>query len=194
MFWRIALLAKPFWKALGVVALLIVVMSGLKQVEPMVAREITDTLIGDRVTQARFSLFQLLGLLLVARLAITGLNRLTWYLTSIYSEKLRAHLREVGFEHLLGLSLSFFHKSISGKMMSQLDRGVNRISQVVNNSGMHFVPNVITAIISMVIVMRYSAVLGVAAVASFVPFTVISLWRVLKKKKVGRKKKKIYDF
>ncbi len=193
MFWRIFGLSKPFWKTLGVIAILILAMSGLRQIEPLVAQQITDFLIGWGGSGSLDKLWQLLGLLLVTRLVISVLNRVSWHLASVTTEKLRCHLREIGFEHLMGLSLSFFHKSISGKMMSQLDRGVNRITSVVNNSGMHFVPSLVTAIISVIIVMRYSMLLGVAAVVSFVPFAMINWVRFKKNEKLEKKEHKLYD-
>ena len=193
MFLRIAILARPYWKALAVIAVLILVMSGLKQIEPIVAQQITDLLIGGESHASNFSLVQLLGILLVARLGITFLNRASWYLASIYTQKLSAYLREVGFEHLTSLSLNFFNKSISGKMMSQLDRGVNRITSVINNSGMHFIPAMVTAIISVVLVMRYSVVLGIAAILSFVPFSIINWLRFKKNEKLEKREHKLYD-
>lgn len=44
----------------------------------------------------------------------------------------------MGFENLLSLSVEYFDKQVSGKLMSQLDRGVARITSIINNSGMVF--------------------------------------------------------
>jgi ABC-type multidrug transport system fused ATPase/permease subunit len=192
---RILRLAKPFWRTLGVLAILIVTMSGLKQIEPIIAQQLTDQLIGQLSAgkESASSLVVLLGVLLVTRLIITVLNRISWYISSLTTQKLSAHLRQTGFDHLMTLSLGYYHKSISGKMMSQLDRGVNRVTSVINNSGMHFVPAMITAIISVVLVMRYSAVLGIFAVLSFVPFSVINWLRFKKNEKLEKREHKLYD-
>lgn len=191
MFLKIVRIAKPFWGRLGFIAVLIVFMSGLKQVEPLIAQQITDTLIGNQV--ANLSLLSLVGILLVARLSISGLNRLTWYLTSLTTERLSAHMRQVGFDHLMGLSLDYYYKNISGKLMSQLDRGVNRITNVISNSGMHFVPNLVTALISVTIVINYSWILGLAAICSFLPFALINWWRFKRNEKLEKKEHKLYD-
>lgn len=191
MYWRILKLAKPFWPQLGFIAVLILVMSGLRQVEPLIAQQITDLLIGNR--QVSYSLVTLVLILLSSRLAITGLNRISWYFTSLTTEKLSAHMRQIGFDHLMSLSLDYFNKKVSGKLMSQLDRGVNRITSVVNNSGMHFFPNLVTALISITIVMRYSWVLGVAAISSFGPFALINWWRFKRNEKLEKREHKLYD-
>lgn len=193
MFVRILRLAKPFWPTLGIIAITILITSGLRQVDPLIARSLTDAIIGGDGTGKTAFIIRLLGLVLLTRLGIRILNRVSWYLTHVHTARLKAHLREVGFGHLTSLSIGFFHKHISGKMMSQLDRGVNRISDVVSNSGMHFVPNVITAIISVVIVMRINWKLGLMALLSFIPYSMINYWRFKKNASLEKKEHKLYD-
>lgn len=191
MFLHILSLARPFWGHLTFIATLIVIISGLKQVEPFMAQQITDKLIGGLDTSPTLPL--LLVILLGTRLTISLLNRISWYTTSLTTEKLSAHMRQVGFDHLMSLSLDYYYKNISGKLMSQLDRGVNRITSVINNSGMHFVPNLITALLSVSIVMSYNWKLGLAAISSFAPFALVNWWRFKRNEKLEKKEHKLYD-
>ncbi|MFA6814546.1 MAG: ABC transporter ATP-binding protein, partial [Patescibacteria group bacterium] len=131
--------------------------------------------------------------LLLVKLIQSGLNRLSWYLTNIFVIKFEANLKQLGFDHLMKLSLSFFNEQETGKVMSKLDRGVNRLTSIVNNSGMHFIPSVTTALMSFTIVLYYEWRIGVITVLAFVPYVLINRWRFEKNNKLERREYRLYD-
>lgn len=190
---RILEYAKPFRKTLISVSVLIFLMALLSQVEPFVTRAITDRLVQGEGQ----GLFNYIGILLLVLLAVrliqSVLNRLSWFLTNIFAIKFEANLKLLSFDHLMKLSLSFFNQQESGKIISKLDRGVNRLTAIINNSGMHFLPNVITAIISFAIVIYYEWRIGVITVLAFVPYVLINRWRFEKNSKLERKEYQLYD-
>ncbi|NLG06486.1 MAG: ABC transporter ATP-binding protein [Candidatus Pacebacteria bacterium] len=192
---RILEYAKPFRKTLIWVSFLILLMALLGQVEPFITRSITDSLVqsqGDG--QGLFTYIGILLLvLLLVKLVQSGLNRLSWFLTNIFVIKFEAHLKSLSFDHLMNLSLSFFNQQESGKIISKLDRGVNRLISIINNSGMHFLPNVITAIISFAIVIYYEWRIGVITVLAFIPYIVINRWRFEKNSKLEHEEHQLYD-
>ena len=159
--WRkILALSAPFRGRLALISAIILLISGLNQVEPQVTKRITDLVVAGGLNFSIGVLFRLLGLLLLVKLLLTVLNRISWYLANLFTERFKAYLRQLGFENLVGLSIGYFDKQVSGKLMSQLDRGVARVTSIINNSGMYFVPSLITAIISIAIVMGVSWPLG----------------------------------
>lgn len=191
---RIVGYTRPYWKTLVIIALLIAVMAGLNQAEPFVTKRVMDTLIGENTFSRSWqTLTLLLGLLLIVKLLATFLNRLTWFLTNIFAVKLESHLKRVGFDHLMQLSLGFFNDQAAGKTMSKLDRGVNRIIQIVNNSGMHFLPSFTTALISFAIVVSYEWKIGAAVIVAFVPYILINRWRFQQNSVLEKQEYKLYD-
>lgn len=192
MFKRIWRYTSPYRKTLFVLAVLITIMASLKQVEPLVSKRVTD-LVLDQPGVDFNQIGQLLALLLVVKLIQTGLNRLTWYMTNIFVVKFETYLKNLGFEHLMDLSLSFFNDQSTGKVMSKLDRGVNRIVNIVNNSGIHFLPSVTAALFSFAIVIRYEWKLAVLVVVGFIPYVVVNRWRFEKNNKLERREYKLYD-
>lgn len=78
-------------------------------------------------------------------------------------------------------------------MMSQLDRGVARIASVINNAGLYFIPNIVTAIFSIVIVFRFDWKIGLAAVLSFAPYAIINYWRSSKNQQLEREEHELFD-
>ncbi len=192
MFKRIYNYTQPFRKTLIILSVLIVIMAGLKQVSPYISKQITDLLV-----EAGFENFNViiyfLFLLLAARLIQTGLNRLTWYITNIFVVKFESHLKQIGFDHLMRLSLSFYNEQATGKVMSKLDRGVNRIVNIVNNSGMHFLPSVTSAAISFVIVINYEWRIAILILIGFIPYIIVNRIRFEKNNKLERREYKLYD-
>ena len=193
MFLRILALAKPFRGQLAVISTLILLISAFNQVEPQITKRITDLVISGGLKPQFRTVYILLGILLGVKLLLTVFNRASWYLANLFSERFKAYLRQMGFENLLGLSIEYFDKQVSGKLMSQLDRGVARITSIINNSGMVFFPSLLTAVISIVIVMRVSPMLGIAAVASFIPYSLVNYWRFRKNEYLEKSEYELND-
>lgn len=192
--WRKILgLAAPFRGRLALISAIILLISGLNQVEPQVTKRITDLVVAGGLNSSVGVLFRLLGLLFLVKLLLTALNRVSWFLANLFTEKFKAYLRQLGFENLVGLSIGYFDKQVSGKLMSQLDRGVARVTSIINNSGMYFVPSLITAIISAAIVIGVSWPLGLAAVASFIPYCLVNYWRFRKNEGLEKSEYRLND-
>ena len=193
MFLRILALAKPYLGQLAAISTLILLISAFNQVEPQITKRITDLVISGGLKPQFRTVYILLGILLGVKLLLTVFNRASWYLANLFSERFKAYLRQMGFENLLGLSIEYFDKQVSGKLMSQLDRGVARITSIINNSGMVFFPSLLTAVISIVIVMRVSPMLGIAAVASFIPYSLVNYWRFRKNEYLEKSEYELND-
>ncbi|MBD3250497.1 MAG: ATP-binding cassette domain-containing protein [Candidatus Pacebacteria bacterium] len=192
MFKRIWQYTKPYRRTLYALAVLISIMASLKQVGPLVSKRVTDAVLITGQDRLDY-IIKLLVLLLIVKLIQVGLNRLTWYMTNIFVVRLETHLKKIGFDHLMGLSLTYFNEQATGKVMSKLDRGVNRIVNIVNNSGMHFLPSVTAALISFAIVIRYEWRIALLVVLGFIPYIAINRWRFEKNNKLERKEYKLYD-
>jgi len=194
MWLRIASYVKPYRLTLFSISLLIVVMASLNQVEPFISKRVIDSLVsGVGLQQTYQHLLILIGILLFVKILQSSLNRLTWYMTNIFVVRFESHLKQTGFDHLMNLSISFYNEQASGKLMSKLDRGVNRIVNIVNNSGMHFLPSVTTALISFVIVIYHEWRIGLVTVLAFLPYIWINHWRFQKNNVLEKKEYKLYD-
>lgn len=185
--------AKPYWKRILAIAVMIAFMAGLNQVEPFITKQITDTLIAGIGGNFPTLLLVLLAAYLGTKLVTSALNRVTWHLTNIFVVRFESHLKQVGFDHLMLLSMGFFNDQSSGKMMSKLDRGVNRIVNIVNNSGMHFLPSFTTAVVSLAIVTYYEWTITASIVFAFVPYILINRWRFQKNSVLEKQEYKLYD-
>jgi len=192
LFLRIFAYTSPFRRTLLLVAILIAVMAVLNQAEPFVSKGIVDILTQPQ-TNSFERLLLLLGAFLTVKIISSTLNRITWALTNMFTIQFDAHLKEIGFRHLMTLSMAFYNDQSTGKVMSKLDRGVNRIVQVVNNAGMHFLPTLVTAIISFGVVTYYEWRLSVSILFAFIPYILINRWRFARNSLLEKQEYKFYD-
>jgi ABC-type multidrug transport system fused ATPase/permease subunit len=188
--------AKPYGKTILFIIFLIFILAGLNQVEPFINRGLIDA-VAPLIQLKKFTLPQqiipLFVLLLVIRFTRAIIRRAQNYFTAIFTYQFRFALREKGFSHLMGLSVNFFDQTISGELMSKLDRGTAQITNIVNNSGQTFIPNLLTAIIGIGVVFKFYPPLALWMVLMFVPFTIISLWRFNKNKDLEKMEYRLYD-
>ena len=193
---RIFYLVKPFWlKTIGI-SLLILTTSGIGQLYPLITRSLTDLVVQGTTSFPLLhspTFINLIVLAIILRVVDTILNRSSWYLSNMLKTKVLHHLRAVAYKHLLNLSVSYYNKNLSGKTMNKLTRGTGNITSIITNVGMHFLPNLITAIISVVIVSSINLPIGIASVSMFIPFYFLRRRRFTKLEKVEKKSEKVWD-
>lgn len=193
---QIVRLAKPFQQTFITIIIFILILAGLNQVEPFINRSIVDA-VAEQLKENSFSLPQkiifLFILALIIRFSRRTIRRIINYLSNLFTYRFRFFLKEKGFAHLTNLSISYFDKTISGELMSKLDRGATQITSIFNNSGLYFIPSLLTAIIGIGIVSYFYWPIALWMLLMFIPFTLISLWRFKRNQKLEKKEHKLYD-
>lgn len=195
-FIRVFYLARPFWGRIFGISLLIVTLSGLNQIYPLINRSLVDLI---SAGETDFFLFKhatftnLIILILLIKLSSTIVNRTSAYASSILGYRLLHHLREVGYRHLLSLSVSYFNKNSSGKVMNKLSRGTDGIRSIISNLGINFLPGAVTAIIAIFVVSSINWQIGLATASMFVPFFFLRLIRFHKLSNLEKKQNRVWD-
>ncbi len=195
-FIRVFYLARPFWGRIFGISLLILVMSGANQFYPLITRSLIDTISTGKTTFFLFpnpTFWNLIILLAFIKVSLTIINRISVYASSLLSHRLRHYLRGLGFQHLLTLSVGYYNKHNSGKVMSKLSRGTDGIRSIISNLGINFLPGVFTAIVSIIVVTSISWKVGLATVTMFIPFFFLRLQRYKQLSGLEKKQNKIWD-
>ncbi|MBI3954648.1 ABC transporter ATP-binding protein [Candidatus Collierbacteria bacterium] len=193
---RIFFLAKPFWPRILGISLLIILLSAINQVYPLINKALVDL-----ISTGQTSLFlikrptfvNLIILFLSFKLTATLINRLSIYGGSMLSSSLRHHLREIGFKHLLTLSVGFYNKHQSGNVMSKISRGTDGIRSIINSIGLHLLPSLVTGFISVLVVISFNWKIGLSAALMFVPFFYLRLLRFKANEKIEKRQNRIWD-
>lgn len=193
---EILVLVTPFWVRILGLSFLVLLISLVNQISPQINKSLID-LIGTGHAQfivwKDVPLFSLLIVFLVYRLVSTLLNRFSEYGSSILADQIKYHLREKAFSHILELSVGYFSRNQSGKIMNKISRGSQGIQMIISNVGIYFLPSVITAIISVIIVASISPLLALGSISAFVPFFYLRLKRFKSLEKIEKKSQKFRD-
>ena len=195
-FQRIINFAKQYSRTLLIIVIVIFILAGLNQLEPFINRSIINSLslsFSQKSLALPISIIYLFVFLLIVRFLKIVIRRTTNYLANLFAYRLRFSLREKGFSHLMALSISFFDQAVSGELMSKLDRGTSQITQIVNNSGLEFIPALVTAIIGIGAVAYFYWPIAIWMVLMFIPFTLISLWRFRRNQGLEKEEYKLFD-
>ncbi len=195
-FKKIISFAQPYWQLFVLVLFLIFLLSGLNQAEPFINRNIVDSVANSLATgnmSVPGQVFIFFAALLGIRFLRRGIRRAMDYFTNLFTYKFRNSLREKGFAHLMSLSVSYFDQTISGETMSKLERGTSRITQIINSSGLNFIPSLLTAVIGIGVVASIYWPIALWIVLMIFPFTLISYWRFRKNEDLEKEEHKLYD-
>lgn len=195
-FIRVFKIAKPFWGRLFGISLLILVLSVSKNVFPLITKSIFDIISKQPTSFFLFknpSLINLLVLYIILKVCLTILNQASSYASSILKIKLGHHMRYLAFKHILTLSIDYFNKTQSGKIMSRVSRGVDGVRSIISNVGTQLIPSIVTSIVAVIIVMYFNFWIGFASISMFLPYWAVKYWRFKILSKIEKKQNKVWD-
>lgn len=172
-FFQIISLAKGYYFRIALVAIIILVSSLVSQITPQINRALIDLISTHQPAtffHFQLTLYHLLFFWLLIFLINATLNRLSSSLTNRFVNRLQFQLRYRAYQQLFQLSIPYHNSHQSGKLLSQINRGTSQLTSFLSNLGSYFAPNLITALISIIIVSFYSPLISITVVLSFVPY------------------------
>ena len=135
---RVASYARPYWRAIAMMLLTILVIDLFTLVPPLLYRDLIDHAIPARD-------FQRLNLLALGMIAIPLTNGLVGvyqrYLNSRIGEGIIFDLRSALFQHLQRMSIRFFTNTKTGELMARLNNDVVGAQQAVTSTVVSIVAN-----------------------------------------------------
>ena len=174
---RIIMLARPVWGLLTVVTILITAGALLELVTPWILKNIIDTL--ESYTQKGMrsesffagpfqTIIGYIGLMFLVNVFGQFLSNFSSLMGDRFAGRIRKFLTETFFAHSLTLSQTYFDSELSGKIMSQLNRGVQVIADFFNTATNFIVPSFLQALFTIIFLAFYSP-LTAAIVALLFP-------------------------
>jgi ABC-type multidrug transport system fused ATPase/permease subunit len=120
----------PYWKTLLLVSLFLLVGTGLHLLPPLVQRAVIDEVVeaGDLSRLTR-----LIGALIGVYFLIQFVDFADLYTRHVVGEKFIFDLRVRLYEHLQGLSLSFYENTSTGELMSRVSNDVNELEKFITH-------------------------------------------------------------
>jgi subfamily B ATP-binding cassette protein MsbA len=121
---------KPYWKQLILVAVLLLLWTGLELLPPLFQRAIIDGVIGDSDASR---LGPLILVMVGAYVALQLVSAGDLYLRHALGERFILDLRVQLYAYLQRLSLSYFERTSTGEIMSRITNDVNALEQFVTH-------------------------------------------------------------
>jgi ATP-binding cassette, subfamily B, bacterial len=181
---RVGGLFRPYRRRLVLIALSIVVASGLGVVTPFLTqRTFDDALFVEGGPQLRL-LTLLVALQIVIPLVSALIGVLQTYLTTLLGNRVMADLRNRLFEHLQAMDLGFFTSTKTGIIQSRLQNDVGGVQSVLTETASSILSNVVTVTASLIAMLLLSWQLTLVALALLPVFVVLQV-------RVGRVRRRI---
>ncbi len=180
--WKIILISKPLHKIAGIIAVLIVFTALLDLATPIFSKFIVDEIV-NQISGNTGNINILIGLIgLTFIVSITGLilTVITERLGDHFAGELRRFLTEKFYDKALALPQSYYDSEISGRILNQLNRGIQSIENFINTSTNFLIPMFLQSIFTIVILAYYNIPIAIAIFVLFPIYGVISYYSAKK--------------
>ena len=188
--------SQPHWKLIALSLLLMVVATTIGLGQPLLMRVLIDDVLnagalssmGD---EADFDLLALLpvskddpvavlawlvGLLIFMNLTVSGLSGLRGYIMARIGQRVTYGLRNEVYTHLHALSLSYYNKNETGRIMASVTQDVGRLQDFISDGLQEAIRDVLTLVIICIILFALNP--GLAALV-LLP-TPLLVWATLR--------------
>lgn len=171
---------RPYWKAFLVAILLLLLAIAGELAGPLVLRAVIDDAIPSGSSSEIVRLSGIFAGLFLLTMAIA-------YLQVIMASRIglgivRALKRKL-FDHVLTLSMGFFHANPSGKLMARVESDTERVRMLFSETSMALLRNAAMVLGTMIIMFKTDSYIALRVLAITVPVALVSI-PVLRKMRV----------
>ena len=164
-------------KTIAVVMLLMAASTAIILVNPIILERAIDVHIANKDSEGLIKL-GIIGITLNVLLIL--LIKLRMYLMARVSNDVLVKIRQELYEHIQTLGFQFFDSRPTGKILARLMVDVNSLKDVLSNSVTTFIPEAVTLISVVVIMIVKNGKLGLASMSAM-PLMAIGVWYVQSK-------------
>jgi len=167
---------KKFWPYYLITGSFIVLISLLNLAGPLLNKSIVDIIV-NRISGENGNtnnLVVLLVLIIISDLLITFFTNISGYLGDVLGVKLNSFLSSQFYEHILKLEIQYFDNELSGTIINKLQRGIDNISNFINQVLNNFLPFLLTAFFTIIALAFYSWQVALLLAILFPIYIVIS--------------------
>lgn len=165
--------AKPHWKSIVVVLILILIMTGTTLLQPrLVQKVIDDHLVGWNQTLERDTLsleLKSIGILamiyLISVLVNFVSNYVHYWLLNKTGQSILVDLRQKVYDHVMGLSMSFFDKNPLGNLVTRITNDTENLNEMFTSVLTSVFQNGVSILGTLVIMLTMNLRLGLMVLA-----------------------------
>lgn len=188
-------LSKPLYRVFLIISCLILISAVLELIAPVISKFIVDEIVLQikNKTGNLTRLEILIGAAFVSSFASLILTTLSDRLGDFLAGRLRQFLTEKFYDKVLSLPQSYFDSELSGKIVNQLNRGIQVIQDFTNTSTNFILPAILQSLFTIIILAIYSPPIAIFTFALFPVYIILSYYSTKKWGEREVEKNKIED-
>lgn len=167
---------KHLWKWYVVMGFFVIFVSVLSLINPLLTKQIVDLIVkqiqGEHIPLDAF--YILLALMIGSDIFITVMTVIGQYIGDNLAVKLQTYLSSQFYKHLLHLDIGYYDNEITGKITNKMYRGISSITDFIQSMLNNFLPFFLTALITIILLARYSLLIAVLLAVLFPLYILIS--------------------
>lgn len=188
---RIARIFEPYWGKVSAVGLLILVTAGLGVVNPVLIRTVFDSGLFPASGEPNLNLlWKIAGVMVAVTVFTGGLGIVQTFYTNEVGQRVMRDLRNRLYQHLQGLSLSFFTDTRTGEIQSRVANDVGGVQNVVTSTVSNVLSNSVIFISTLIAMFILSWELTLVAMATVPAFAILSKFVGAKRRAVSSETQK----
>ncbi len=192
---KIIKISKPLYKLVILLSFLILSSSVLELIAPILSKFIVDDIVLN--IQQKSGNVSHLALLI----ALAFLSSMLSLIITTLSDRLGDHtagefrkfLTEKFYFKVLALPQSYFDSELSGKIVNQLNRGIQSIQDFINTSSNFILPAILQSIFTIIVLAFYNIPIAIFMLLLFPIYMIISYYSTIRWGKEEIEKNKIED-
>jgi len=192
---KIIRISKPLHPLIGLISFLIIIYSILGLASPILSKLIVDEIVKN--IQHKHPNINYLALLIffsfLASIISIILSSISDRLGDYLAGRLRQFLTEKFYYKVLGLPQSYFDLAISGKIVNQLNRGIQIIQDFANTATNFILPSILQTVFTIAILAYYNVPIAVFTFLLFPIYIGLSYFSIKQWGKYEEEKNKIED-
>ncbi|MCL4415845.1 MAG: ABC transporter ATP-binding protein/permease [Actinobacteria bacterium] len=192
---KIIKISRPLYKLVFLLSFLILSSSILELIAPILSKFIVDDIVLN--IQYKSGNISHLALLIILAFLSSMLSLIITTLSDRLGDhtagKFRKFLTEKFYFKVLALPQSYFDSELSGKIINQLNRGIQSIQDFINTSSNFILPAILQSIFTIVILAFYNIPIAIFMLLLFPIYMIISYYSTIKWGKEEIEKNKIED-
>lgn len=165
--------AKPHWKSIVVVLILILIMTGTTLLQPRLVQKVIDdhlvgwnqTLEGDTLSLELKSIGILAMIYLISVLVNFVSNYVHYWLLNKTGQSILVDLRQKVYDHVMGLSMSFFDKNPLGNLVTRITNDTENLNEMFTSVLTSVFQNGVSILGTLVIMLTMNLRLGLMVLA-----------------------------
>lgn len=127
---RLSELARPYWKGIGVITLLLLAGVGLDLLPPFLIRILVDNVL--KVNGSHLLLLQLVAGMVGIQVVRLGVTVLTNWKTANISTRFSSDVRERLFMHVSRLPIPYFDRNQTGRLLTRINQDTDELQGLVS--------------------------------------------------------------